>query len=329
MATDYSKKKNADLEALLKERNLPHTGKKAELIARLQADDGANPAPTTTPAAAPPEDDKIDWDDEAAPVSTEAGPKGEASKTTSDPASGVFQVPNPTAVPNQIVDEETEPADVNVLGAKQNIDPAAAVITAPAPTEDEAEKKAAEPEKPKVDFTRGLAASSADTEAEKRRKRAERFGIKPEEKADDAKDEGKAKAERAKRFGTDGTAEKGEKAVGALDRALPERQERPAKGEKRGRDLKDEGRKEGGKRVDSRRRDGRNGGGGGGAGKKDASGKQGDERKANKEGTSKPTPTPKKEVGESDKAAAEKRKARFGAAPSASTEKPAATATAS
>lgn len=39
MANDYSKKKNAELEELLKSRSLPHTGKKAELIARLHESD--------------------------------------------------------------------------------------------------------------------------------------------------------------------------------------------------------------------------------------------------------------------------------------------------
>lgn len=39
MANDYSKKKNAELEELLKSRSLPHTGKKAELVARLHDSD--------------------------------------------------------------------------------------------------------------------------------------------------------------------------------------------------------------------------------------------------------------------------------------------------
>ena len=54
---DYAKMKNAELEALLKQRSLPHTGKKAEMVARLQEADKADadkepstatPAPTTT-----------------------------------------------------------------------------------------------------------------------------------------------------------------------------------------------------------------------------------------------------------------------------------------
>src|SRR5262249_41752067 len=56
MMSDYSKMKNADLEALLKERGLPHSGKKADLVARLQEDDKKKAS------AAVPEEDEIDWD---------------------------------------------------------------------------------------------------------------------------------------------------------------------------------------------------------------------------------------------------------------------------
>lgn len=93
MAIDYSKKKNVELEELLKGRSLPHTGKKADLVARLQDDDvkkssvtsptSAKPATsvkptitaatsiaaatdtkpsTTAPATAP--EDEIDWDED-------------------------------------------------------------------------------------------------------------------------------------------------------------------------------------------------------------------------------------------------------------------------
>lgn len=39
MATDYAKKTVAELQEILKSRSLPHTGKKAELVARLAEDD--------------------------------------------------------------------------------------------------------------------------------------------------------------------------------------------------------------------------------------------------------------------------------------------------
>lgn len=89
MAIDYSKKKNVELEELLKGRSLPHTGKKADLIARLQDDDAkksvvsptsskptasAKPVATTVatanerkPLATAPAtaaEDEIDWDED-------------------------------------------------------------------------------------------------------------------------------------------------------------------------------------------------------------------------------------------------------------------------
>lgn len=39
MATDYNKKTVSELQEVLKSRNLSHTGKKAELVARLTHDD--------------------------------------------------------------------------------------------------------------------------------------------------------------------------------------------------------------------------------------------------------------------------------------------------
>lgn len=46
---DYSKLKNAELQSMLKERSLPHTGKKADMVARLQDDDKAK-APVIEPS---------------------------------------------------------------------------------------------------------------------------------------------------------------------------------------------------------------------------------------------------------------------------------------
>ncbi|KAI4194994.1 MAG: hypothetical protein LQ350_007450 [Teloschistes chrysophthalmus] len=65
MTTDYSKKKNTELEEMPKARPLPYTGKKAKLIARLQQSDMGDAS--TKPAATkeiPPEDE-IDWDNDA------------------------------------------------------------------------------------------------------------------------------------------------------------------------------------------------------------------------------------------------------------------------
>ena len=60
MAQDYAKLKNAELETLLKQRGLPHTGKKADLVARLQDDD----AKATVKVAVDHPEDEIDWDDD-------------------------------------------------------------------------------------------------------------------------------------------------------------------------------------------------------------------------------------------------------------------------
>jgi SAP domain-containing ribonucleoprotein len=70
--SEYAKKKNDELAALCKERGLPHTGKKADLVKRLEEHDATNtstaPTPATAPAPAPVAavEDEIDWDDEPA-----------------------------------------------------------------------------------------------------------------------------------------------------------------------------------------------------------------------------------------------------------------------
>lgn len=210
MSTDYAKKKNAELEDLLKARSLPHTGKKADLIARLQQYDTEQAAKSNTAASAGAEDE-IDWEDDAAA----AEPTGAATIA----AGGLGQPTNPTAVPNQVVD--TDPSKTNDL----TVDP-------PAPSTDDA--KAAEADKKKSLPSTGIKATSLDDELAKRQKRAARFGI--QESNEDA-----LKAlERAKRFGT---GEVGDKvAVRGLDEALPER---AARGQKRGRGGDDGGRRDG------------------------------------------------------------------------------------
>ncbi|KAK5154078.1 hypothetical protein LTR04_006061, partial [Oleoguttula sp. CCFEE 6159] len=76
--SDYTKLKNAELETLLKERSLPHTGKKADLVARLQESDSKKvSAETPTTAAASsttlaPAEDEIDWDDDDTTKATTA-----------------------------------------------------------------------------------------------------------------------------------------------------------------------------------------------------------------------------------------------------------------
>ncbi|KAJ5721905.1 DNA-binding SAP [Penicillium malachiteum] len=233
MTTDYSKKTNAELVEILKTRSLPHTGKKAELVARIQESD--EKAATGDSAAAPAED-VIDWDDdmpaevpaesiEIPQASTEAGANAIA-------AGGEGAVANPVAVPNQTLD--TDPATTNDLTVEAAGQPAPAA-------EPEAEKK------PAVDYTRGLPATELEEELRKRKARAEKFGIV--EDSETALKEAEKTLARAKRFGT-GTADADTDTIKGLDQALPDEKTR-----KRGRN--DQGGR-GGKRRDQGQGQGRN-----------------------------------------------------------------------
>ncbi|KAJ6028156.1 DNA-binding SAP [Penicillium herquei] len=209
MSTDYSKKTNAELVEILKTRSLPHTGKKAELVARIQESD--EKAATGGSAVAPAED-VIDWDDdmpaeapaesiEVPEASTEAGANAIA-------AGGEGAVTNPVAVPNQTLD--TDPATTNDLTVEAAGQPAPAA-------EPEAEKK------PAVDYTRGLPATELEEELRKRKARAEKFGIV--EDSETALKEAEKTLARAKRFGT-GTADADTDAIKGLDQALPDEKTR-------------------------------------------------------------------------------------------------------
>lgn len=200
MSADYSKKKNAELEDLLKARSLPHTGKKAELIDRLKKYDAEQEAAKAAPAEGA--EDEIDWEDDAAVVATD--PPAAAAIS----AGGLTQPPNPTAVPNQ----------------KPAIDPSKTsdltVVDPPAPTTSTTDPPTTPPtteptSAPKTDYATNLPPTHLDAELSKRKARALRFGIT--ESTDDA-----LKAlERAKKFGTGDAGDKA--AVRGLDEALPER----------------------------------------------------------------------------------------------------------
>ncbi|TKX26153.1 SAP domain-containing protein 2 [Elsinoe australis] len=197
---DYSKMKNADLEALLKERGLPHTGKKAELVKRLQEADatGAQPAKK--------DEDEIDWDDEPATAAAAATLEPAA---TAIKAGGTGQPPNPQAVPNQQAD--IDPAKTDDLKVEAGPSDAAPETA-----------QSAEEVKPAKDFTAGIATSTVDEEIAKRKARAKKFGL------DESTDETLKALERAKKFGqSDSVSDK-------LNQALPERRER-----KRGREVEE------------------------------------------------------------------------------------------
>lgn len=278
MATDYSKKTNAELIEILKSRSLAHTGKKVDLVARLQQDDekkaAAAPAASSNTHSA---EDVIDWDDDVEKATTEAGANAIA-------AGGKGAVANPVAVPNQKLD--TDPATADDLKV-ESTGAAAAVTGRPDATATEAEKKVAV-----VDFTQGLPASELEEELRKRKARAAKFGVV--EDTETALKEAEKQLERAKRFATGGTSE-ASTAVGVrgLDEALPSEPSR-----KRSRN--DQGGR-GGKRRDHGRNRNRNRGNGANENHKRSGGE-----------TS--TPGGQKNWNEKDALAMEARKKRFATA---------------
>ncbi|KAF2837999.1 hypothetical protein M501DRAFT_1032616 [Patellaria atrata CBS 101060] len=222
--SDYSKLKNAELEAMLKERSLPHTGKKADMIARLREDDEKKAS--KTPAAAA--EDEIDWDDDATNDAPKPFDATTAPGAAAIAAGGQGRVANPQSVPNQVAD--IDPSMTDDLTVKAPTDEGAKDV-------DVSEAKTTEKEKTPVNFSSGLKETTLEEELEKRKARAKKFGL-PIEDDDEIK-----KLERAKKFG-ETAAPKG------LNQALPERSR------KRGRDGDDDsgrGGKRGGRRFDGRR----------------------------------------------------------------------------
>jgi len=201
---EYGKKKNDELQALCKERGLPHNGKKADLVKRLEENDSKG---TTAPEAAvpAPAEDEIDWDEEPATETAKAATT--EPNATAIAAGGIGQVSNPQAVPNQQVGEDPSKPDETVGAAP------AAPKTDDTPQGTEA---AGEPRKTPEDFTLGLQERTLDEEIAKRKKRAEKFGIDP------SSDETLKQLERAKRFGTTNVP-------GLLNQALPQRAEKEKK----------------------------------------------------------------------------------------------------
>jgi SAP domain-containing ribonucleoprotein len=162
----YSKQKNEELATLCKQRGLPHTGKKADLVKRLEDHDaqGGSDAATTKPAT---NDDEIDWDDEPATEAAKAATSEASANAIA--AGGIGEVANPLAVPNQ--EAAIDPAATNDL-----------TVVAPEQKEEEADEASK------------MAQRSLATEIEKRKARARKFGM-PEDT-----EEIKA-LERALRFG--------------------------------------------------------------------------------------------------------------------------------
>ncbi|KAF2691811.1 hypothetical protein K458DRAFT_5793 [Lentithecium fluviatile CBS 122367] len=249
---EYAKMKNAELEALLKERGLPTGGKKADMVERLTKNDDDKKAQPAAASSKIDAEDEIDWDDEGEDATADAAKAAPAASTKPESAApavmpaavtvakagSVGEVGNSQEVPNQTAD--VDPAATDDLSVKL-------------PTEKEgtADTTTEEKKEPAPSYTKGLAATNLDEEIEKRKRRAEKFGLKIDDDAN------LKLLERAKKFG--GTGPKG------LDEALPERPER----RKRGRDDTDDGGR-------NKRRGGGDGGRSGGRG--------GDRRRDNRDG---------------------------------------------
>ncbi|KAI1115917.1 hypothetical protein F5Y14DRAFT_107877 [Nemania sp. NC0429] len=240
---DYASLKVPELKKLLQEKQLPVTGNKADLIARLQEHDKAKEEPSAAALPVSAEEDPIDYSDDDVPASK----------------------PVPAAEPAPVEEKST-------AAATEPAPEATASISADKPAETTTgDAKPAEAEGevvPKTDFSAHLPASSADDEARKRAERAKRFGV-VEEPNEDAK----KKSDRAKRFGVDQTTE----LVSGLDSALPERRER-----KRGREGAsnaaadgERGPKRQQQNGPARRRGGREGGREGGRDTRSRGGRQG------------------------------------------------------
>jgi SAP domain-containing ribonucleoprotein len=196
---DYTKMKNAELETLLKQRSLPHSGKKADLVARLQEDDKKEEEGTTTTETAPAattsalaNEDEIDWDDDAAEPSKQSAP------TPREPVTAPSTIPPPAGtIPNTDAVKETNTATEGSGNAQVS-------------NENNGDAK------PVVDFSIGLRVTTIDEELEKRKARAKKFGI---QETDPLAQEALQRLERAKKFGEDGGPR-------GLNEALPEQREK-------------------------------------------------------------------------------------------------------
>ncbi|KAK6520666.1 hypothetical protein TWF506_000915 [Arthrobotrys conoides] len=202
--TDYNKLKVADLKEQLALRGLPLIGKKDELVSRLVADDAtkasnppngeqsSEPAKETAPAAAP--------------TTSATETPVEQPETKKDATAPSESAPEP----QQAAPIEGEKRKFTFKRLADEFDPPAPTVVATKPEEPE-ETKAPEPAE---SFAAGLATTNTDSELEKRKKRAARFGVPV---TDSIK-----LVERAKRFAADGDDSNKDTTIKALDSALGE-----------------------------------------------------------------------------------------------------------
>ncbi|KAK2072297.1 hypothetical protein P8C59_006659 [Phyllachora maydis] len=237
---DYQSLKVPELKKLLNERGLPQTGNKADLIARLQENDKLTSAEEIPAASKKVDDDLIDYEDDdlTKPALVAAAQPSEAPKETAAPANAPLQ------------SESAEGEAITGVAAVQNGNAASAAADAsdaPGPADGITSDAPFLP-------TQNLAPTDAQNEADKRRKRAERFGFAAaaaDGDGDAVKTDEAKKLERAERFGL--TKDQ----VSHLDSALPDGP-RPRRGTKRVRDHEEEDANGGGAddRAHKRRSDG-------------------------------------------------------------------------
>lgn len=203
---DYAKMKNADLEQLLKERNLPAGGKKADMVARLQEAD-KQPAAPTVPDAKPAGSDAA----ETAQASTQATKPAEANSNA--PANGQ----------SAAVVASQKPGEASAEGSEEN-----KKLTKEERAALQEQKKAereAQREENEKKYTSGIRHTDIHAEIAQRKKRAEKFGMSAEA------DEAIKKLERSLKFDTGvEVAADGDKKVSGLDTALPAERERKKRG---------------------------------------------------------------------------------------------------
>lgn len=252
-STDYSRLKVPELRDILTKRNLPTTGIKAELVARLTSADSASdsaPSPATNNAHLPTADDyEVDWDDndDPAPASTSAAaaPVAEsrpaaadvATTTTSSPEkpkkkkfasiAALFETPAAAAAAAAAAPATTTTLAVTKTPTKSTKDHNSQSPSSPSTVTDDPNTatSASVPKATEPNFAAGLEASSLDVELERRKARAKRFGTE----SDAPTAEATKKLEREKRFGASAGGEETvakKEAVKGLDSALPERRER-------------------------------------------------------------------------------------------------------
>ncbi|ERT02300.1 uncharacterized protein SPSK_05462 [Sporothrix schenckii 1099-18] len=166
--TDYASLKVDELKKLLSDRGLPLSGKKADLVSRLQENDAAASKPE-----AKSNEDEIDWDDEkpAEPAPAAAPPAAAAAK---DAPAAAAPAPAPAAAPAAAATTEETAAAAE--------EPVTAPVASTIDIDEELRRREARAKRfgitpAAADETK--AGEDEDEDAKKAAARAARFGIDP------------------------------------------------------------------------------------------------------------------------------------------------------